>query len=174
MTRVFLVNKNTWNWFPATIAALWKCGVAAESWVLGSVCEARQDCELATPIVGRVNPSTRALAETHCPSASSSAGGHRRRLPARPWRCPCAPGAPPSRCGTWSCSCHQGPWPADEPELITTEVTTLVPEGLTTQHHLRGRVTPFRERAWPSLRGQAGNASEQRVRTVIHTKQDLA
>lgn len=42
----------------------------------------------------------------YCPWASSWAEGRRRRLPAQPWRCPCAPSAPPSPCGRWSCSSH--------------------------------------------------------------------
>lgn len=173
MTRVLLVNKNTWNWFPATTAALWKSGVAAEYWVLGSVCEGGQDWTGYAHCGRGWAPAPRLLLRltVHQPPVQQRVidegfqHGHDtvlvlpKHLHHGVARDPVvAIKACDLRVGQ-SCSPRKSPcW---SPKALPPSITS---EG----------VIPLREMIWPSLRGQAGHASEQRVRTVVHMKQGLA
>lgn len=58
---------------------------------------------------------------SYCPWASSWAAGRRRRLPARPWRCPDAPSAPPSPCGRWCGSYRPSLSPGTQSEKNFTD-----------------------------------------------------
>lgn len=95
---------------------------------------------------------------SYCPWASSWAVGRRRRPPARPWRCPCAPSAPPSLCGRWSCSFHPNPSPEMQLGTNFTDAHKL----LTTLLHFFScflfvhwtEVDVFSSRRWDPIRSQ--------------------